>query len=350
MNQSTLISDSEVSDLLDSLDSVYSPVYRASLSILRDCSPGSRDLYSVLRKAVPKSNPSDYAYVFKYVYEMSGRSFLRVLGIASALHVLQASTFVVDDVLDGADRRYDSRSIAGEYGEDWAIIVGNILQNTALATLRESLARAAPKQTAHLMSLAFDIVDKVYKGQLLDIQQTSNIAVSVKEYYRCITLTTAQFVERVAEIAGILGQLPRAHIEAAKAFGYHYGLALQVADDVLDVVCSSNETGKTFAVDLKAKRLRLPLIIALDTAPKAARSKIARFVLSKEPPTQHEIREILRLVAETGAIGLCAKRVHTHVNDAIVALGPIPSCTGTRMLDLLARGITADIGGDVCHQ
>ncbi|HDT14711.1 MAG TPA: hypothetical protein ENN55_00700, partial [Firmicutes bacterium] len=67
-------------------------------------------------------------------------------------------------------------------------------------------------------------------------------------------------------------------------FGYNIGMAFQIKDDILDVTGSGKKLGKPAGSDIKEGKITLPLIFALEAAPKKEAAEIRKLVrIGKNP-------------------------------------------------------------------
>jgi octaprenyl-diphosphate synthase len=83
-------------------------------------------------------------------------------------------------------------------------------------------------------------------------------AVAVKEntytseiYMEIIARKTAALFRIGAMMGGRLAEATEAQIDALEIYGYNIGLAFQIVDDILDIISSDEELGKTSGIDLK---------------------------------------------------------------------------------------------------
>jgi geranylgeranyl pyrophosphate synthase len=193
-----------------------------------------------------------------------------------AVELAHVATLVHDDLIDGAELRRGRSSAWHEHGEPAARAGGDYLFSRAFWELADSgdldgvdiLARAC---------LA------IVRGEAMQRQQTHVPETPVEAYLERIALKTG----RLFEAACVLGSRD----ERLGGFGLALGIAFQIADDILDCVGETIETGKIPGADLREGVPTLPLILA------AREDEIVRRALAGGPQEGALVR-----VAKTSAL------------------------------------------------
>jgi geranylgeranyl pyrophosphate synthase len=171
----------------------------------------------------------------------------RALRGGVAVELAHVASLVHDDVIDGAELRRGQSSAWREHGELAARAGGDYLFSRAFGELAEAGDLEGVEILAHA-SLA------ITRGEAMQQQQTHRADTTVDAYVERITLKTA----KLFEAACLLGSRE----ERLGAFGLELGIAFQIADDILDCVGDTIETGKIPGADLREGVPTLPLLIA----------------------------------------------------------------------------------------
>src|SRR5207253_9286148 len=93
---------------------------------------------------------------------------------------------------------------------------------------------------------------------------------------------TACLFSGCARLGGVLGGLSDAEEQSLADYGRYAGLAFQLVDDLLDFTASPLQLGKPVLSDLKAGKVTLPLIFAMENGHRDARELVARVLEEKE--------------------------------------------------------------------
>jgi len=129
-------------------------------------------------------------------------------------------------------------------------------------------------------------------------------------------------------------------VAALQQYGLEVGVAFQITDDVLDLVGSQEQMGKTLGRDLAEKKLTLPVIHALAQADTARRSRI-RDLAGRRTPERHLLAELLR---QTGSIAFSTEMAAGYVSSAIERLEALrPGDSRTALKRLAGSILTRDL-------
>lgn len=325
------------------LESTYHIALSIARRIMKNHAHGLPGIDYIYRRVLRDESPSEYPFLFRLAYELHGKSFRPVEKIAAAIHLLQTSTFVLDDIIDMSRKRAGAGTIYAERGTGTAIITGELLQSIAMSEIASETERLAlPNPISCLKLLTLAVAD-VYKGQYLDTLHSGNLSITFKQYYETIFLTTGQFLGRVALVGALLGNVSVSEQESLYRFGKNYGMALQICDDIIDVTFSSKHTGKDFGVDVKMRRMRLPLMVALGTATAQEKLALRKYLSRSSVPKEQEVRRIIRAIENAAAIEHCRKIMGKFINKAVVCLQGLPEGRSRRYLSELAVDLENDL-------
>ncbi len=172
-----------------------------------------------------------------------------------AVELVHLGSLYHDDVMDEAEVRRTVDSVNARWGNLKAILAGDFL----LARASE-LAAGLGVEVAGLLA---NTIGRLCEGQLLELQHSFDLGRTEELYLRSIDGKTASLLAASCRIGGIVADLPRAHIDALTTFGYSYGMAFQIVDDVLDLVSSEAEMGKPTGHDMEEGVYTLPVLETL---------------------------------------------------------------------------------------
>ena len=196
-----------------------------------------------------------------------GRYDLRTLTPAAiAVELTHAATLVHDDVIDRAQVRRGRPTVAAQLGDEPAIVVGDFYFAKAY---EQAAMTDSPEVVAILARAVMDICAGEVRQQAIRHQYGTD----VEEYMGRIAAKTATLLAACCDIGGLLGGIDVQKRTALKNYGRLLGLAFQIADDVLDYEGSEDEIGKPIGHDVVEGFATLPLMLAMDEAPTAAKLK-----------------------------------------------------------------------------
>lgn len=249
----------------------------------------------------------------------------RAIEAATAIELLHVGTLCHDDVMDESDTRRGRPSVNARWGNCVAILAGDF-----------HLSRSA-EISAHLGKSEMLIISRTLRlmceGQTEEMAFIGNAERTEMSYFRSIAGKTAALIAAACEIGALQAGLDAARVSAYSEFGYEFGMAFQINDDILDLVQSSELLGKASNKDLVEGVFTLPVLRAIARDPGLAdliRSKIDRDLALK----------IGQRVVDSGAIEEAAVAMAEHMSRAEKALQrAVPNTDRLIPLMRFARGI-----------
>jgi geranylgeranyl pyrophosphate synthase len=278
-------------------------------------------LRELVRFTLDGQTTSEYPFVFEYAFCRRERDGARVRTLGAAIHLLQSSGFITDDIFDKGRLRYGLPAVHVQYDIDHAIIAAELQQSVALETIADELNRGRFANQAQAWSLFNRISTDLYLGQYLDIHTCCNPKTTERDYYQIISLYVGNFLAYLARSGALLADKPAAEVERLGRFAHGYGMALMITDDVIDVLQTPKQTGKSFASDLKGRKMRLPLILALRG--RGHEAKWLRRFLTGKSPGPSEVRTAARMIRESGALHECLRTAKRYLTRAVKNLSGV---------------------------
>ena len=192
-----------------------------------------------------------------------------LLGIAVAIELLHNAFLVHDDVADGSEMRRGRPTLAAEHGIAVALNAGDGLAVVAGQVLRRA-TRQLDRDLADLVWGEFDTMAmRTLEGQATEVGwQLDDVAdLGPEDYLELIMHKTCWYTTihplRVGAIVGSGGQ---ADLGPLVRFGFHFGAAFQIRDDLLNLIGDEQQYGKEILGDLYEGKRTLPLVHLLTTA------------------------------------------------------------------------------------
>ena len=164
------------------------------------------------------------------------------------------------------------------------------------------------------------------EGQFLDISFERRTDVTVDEYMEMIGRKTAALLAASLQAGAILADDTPETAEAFRSFGYHIGLAFQMADDVKGSFWPSAASGKPEAGDIRKRKKTLPLVWALQHAPEPDASRLREIYAAEAdgPMSQPEVDEVLAILERSGAHAEALTQARRYRDAALSDLEGLP--------------------------
>ena len=189
---------------------------------------------------------------------------------AVGLELLHTASLVHDDVVDESDERRGQASVNATYNNKVAVLVGDYILSTAL--LHVSF-------TGHQRIIEYlaELGRTLAAGEILQLSNIQNQAISEDVYYDVIKQKTAALFEACAAIGAMSGGATEDEMLKAKQFGQNLGIMFQIRDDIFDYF-DSKEIGKPTGNDMTEGKLTLSVIYALNNTDFEAMHTLAKKV------------------------------------------------------------------------
>ncbi|MBC5827342.1 MAG: polyprenyl synthetase family protein [Candidatus Eremiobacteraeota bacterium] len=224
--------------------------------------------------------------------------------IASYMELIHVATLIHDDVLDGAQLRRGRASTNHAYGNRFSVLAGDYLFSWVFKKVTQTYASPVPTVLAAMLA-------EICNGEVKQLRATGDIALSKERYLEIIGKKTAELFAACAECGAIAAlQLhcqdvsdPRSApgVRALRAFGWSFGMAFQIRDDLLDLTADEALLGKPAGSDLREGKMTLPLILALEDRDETLRSLLAQAFAGLEVPSATSGAALARLVQHVRA-------------------------------------------------
>ena len=180
----------------------------------------------------------------------------RVFPAALAVETLHAATLAHDDIVDGATLRRGQPTVSEKHGVNMAVYTGDYLFAKSLLLMAE--AGLEPERTEWVAKAVLAMCEGEMEQYLGRFEITP-----LTQYLRRIARKTGLLFSAACTIGAKAGRLSNEEINRLRRFGFRFGMAFQIRDDILDMEVDEKEAGKPVARDLKDGIATLPVLMAL---------------------------------------------------------------------------------------
>jgi octaprenyl-diphosphate synthase len=245
--------------------------------------------------------------------------------LAAVVEMIHTATLVHDDVLDGADLRRHVPTVNAKWGNSSSVLLGDLLFTHAFYLASTTGSTLACR-------LIGEATNRVCEGELQQIGEQGNLALTESEYFTIIDGKTAELTACACRLGAVFSGAGEAVVESLTRYGRDLGVAFQIADDVLDLVGQEGEVGKSLGTDLKQQKLTLPLIRLLQVA---TGEQSRRFQALLQAPEAEARVALQRLLGETDALPYATRRAEERAARARRELACLPPSESRQILEEL---------------
>ncbi len=254
--------------------------------------------------------------------KMLGTMNDRVYDAASLVELLHTATLVHDDVVDDANERRGFFSINALWKNKIAVLVGDFM-------LSKVLLLSIEKNNLRLLEIVARAVREMSEGELLQIEKARKLDITEEIYFEVIRQKTASLIATCCE-GGAVAVDREDMAPTMRQFGELVGLAFQIKDDIFDYGTPGN-IGKPTGIDIRERKMTLPLIYALNTASIEVRRELINIIKNKnEDPTY--VNRAIELVIANGGIEYAHGKMMELKSQALALLTEIPDSDAKRSI------------------
>jgi octaprenyl-diphosphate synthase len=246
---------------------------------------------------------------------------------ATLIELMHTATLVHDDVVDDSSQRRGRFSINALWKNKIAVLAGDYLLSRGLLVALES-------KDYHLLEIVSGAVKEMSEGELLQIEKARKLDIEEDVYYDIIRKKTASLLASCfATGAASTSASSDADVEKMWKIGELAGMAFQIKDDLFDF-SKGNATGKPTGVDIKEKKMTLPLIYALNRVSASEKRKMIRIV--KHHNTDREkVEWLIDRVVASGGMEYARQKMHELTDKSVELLHEFPENVARHALEQL---------------
>jgi octaprenyl-diphosphate synthase len=171
------------------------------------------------------------------------------------------------------------------------------------------------------------------EGELLQLAKARRLDITESIYFEIIRQKTASLIASCCAVGASSVGTSAEMIEKARLFGEKVGIAFQIKDDLFDY--GTAEIGKPLGIDIKEKKMTLPLIYALNHDDKPSRRHIINLIRNQSHQPK-KVKEVIEFVKQSGGIEHTEAVMKQYQTEANEILATFPdSAFKTSLFDLV---------------
>jgi octaprenyl-diphosphate synthase len=272
----------------------------------------------IIRRKGKQMRPMFIFLSAKMLGEMNDRAY----DAASLVELLHTATLVHDDVVDDANERRGFFSVNALWKNKIAVLVGDYM-------LSKVLLLSIEKNNLRLLEIVARAVREMSEGELLQIEKARRLDITEEIYFEVIRQKTASLIATCCE-AGAIAVDREDMAPTMQKFGELVGLAFQIKDDIFDYGTPGN-IGKPTGLDIRERKMTLPLIYALNNSSKEVRRELINIVKNHNEEPKF-VKRAIELVVQAGGIEYAHKRMIELKEQALKLIEDVPDSDAKRSI------------------
>jgi heptaprenyl diphosphate synthase len=299
-----------------------------------------------LEERLFEATTSDHRYlteISQHLLEAGGKRYRPLLALLCAefgphrdhraveagvsVELIHVGSLYHDDVIDEADTRRGAQSVNANWDNTVAILAGDYL-----------MARASETAATHLSQEAVRLLAATYaelvEGQTRELTLDYDVDHEIADYERVIYLKTASLIRTSARLGAMSSDTAEPELAAVSTWASEVGMVFQVADDVLDLVATSDVLGKPAGSDIREGKFTMPVLLALNGT---EGDRVRKLLTEERPYGDAAVEEIIDIVRAGGYAAATLDSARRRLRVAEDALQALPDIEAKDVLSRLGR-------------
>ena len=244
----------------------------------------------------------------------NGKINEKVYRAASVIELIHTATLVHDDVVDSSNMRRGFFSINALWKNKIAVLVGDFL-------LSKGMLLCIDNNDFDLLKLISKSVKDMSQGELLQIEKARRMDIDEDIYFEIVRKKTASLISSCCALGASASNVSENKIVQLANFGEKIGIAFQLKDDLFDY--GNKKVGKPTGIDIKEKKLTLPIIFSLNNSSKSKKRWLINCIKNHNNDKK-VVQEVIKYVKESGGIEYTISKLKLFQNEALDCLNEYP--------------------------
>lgn len=258
--------------------------------------------------------------------ELCGKTTEATYRGATLIELLHTATLIHDDVVDDSNERRGYFSLNALWKNKIAVLIGDYL-------LSRGLLLSIDNDDFNLLKIVSTATREMSEGELLQIEKARFLNIKEDVYFEIIRKKTASLISSCTAIGAESVGASTETVKMMVEFGENAGIAFQIRDDLFDYG-DGQTIGKPRGIDIREKKMTLPLIYFLRNASYLERHKIIQLI-RRHNNDPKKVREVIEKVNHSGGIDYARQKMLEYRQKAIDILYTFPECPARQSLEQL---------------
>ena len=244
---------------------------------------------------------------------------------ATLIELIHSATLVHDDIVDDSYKRRGFFSINTLWKNKIAVLLGDYL-------FSKGLLLSVDNNDFDLLKIISKAVKEMSEGELLQLEKSRDFEITEDIYYNIIKKKTAVLIASCCSIGAVSVMSSQNDIDKIYEFGELLGMIFQIRDDLFDY--TDKIIGKPTGIDLKEKKITLPLIYTINNLDKKEKKWIINSI-KKNNKEKKTINQIIKKVINIGGVEFSVNKMNFFKEKALKILFTFPKNKYRDSLELL---------------
>ena len=288
--------------------------------------------FNALYKKALESHIPDFQFMLDFISKKKGKRIRPLIVLLSAklggeitqktleyavtLELLHIATLIHDDVVDNTTERRGQPSVMAQYDNRAAVLLGDYI-------LSKAIVQSVETENLTVLKIMSHLAQNLVVGELIQLVSSSEIIVDEKRYFDIIWKKTAVLLSSCMQIGAISVNASPEKVEKLRLIGANLGICFQIKDDLFDYFEQGN-LGKPTGNDIRERKITLPLIYALNNAPKE-KSEAMLSIIQQQDFSVENIRLLTDFAKEYKGIEYAQAKMEEIKKNTLLLFDEFPN-------------------------
>ena len=270
---------------------------------------------------------------FLIAYEAVGGNPDKADEAQGAIVMLAAALDIHDDIIDRSKTKHGTLTVAGKFGNDVALLLGNAFFIGGFALLGRAASRLLANRTEEVLQVAKAAMFETGDAHALEFAFRGKLDADPKEYMKILEMKGAATIMSI-KLGAMLGGGSEKEIQALARYGRIFGTLAALREEFIDIFESEELNNR-----IQNECLPLPVLYALQDK----NSTEIRRILSKRELSDGDITKLLDLVLESKQVRKLKNKMKTLAKEACTLLLAIENRGSLNIFTQMVQTLTEDL-------
>jgi octaprenyl-diphosphate synthase len=282
---------------MDKIDTITRPIQQEielCRKLFKDALHGHHSEYQGMLDYIAEANGKQIRPIALLLSaQLCGEINQKTIDYAIVVELLHTATLIHDDVVDSASERRGQASVNTKFGNQIAVLLGDYILSLAIT-------RGIRARDFTVLDVMGKLAQGLAQGELTQLVFSKGLNINEENYFEVIREKTAILLASCTELGAISAGADTEDVNILREIGENLGLCFQIKDDIFDYF-EQKKIGKPTGNDIREGKITLPLIHALNTAPRTI-SEAMSSIITKQDYTPENIFKLTEFAKAYGGI------------------------------------------------
>ena len=316
---------------MKAVEKIKKPIYhemeifeeKFALSMFSNVSLINRIAHFIVKRKGKQMRPMLIFLTAKLINK--GKINNRTYRAASVIELIHTATLVHDDIVDDSNFRRGFFSINALWKNKIAVLLGDFL-------LSKGMLLCIENKDFDLLEYISVAVREMSEGELLQAEKARDFDLNEEIYLEIIRKKTATLMATCCAIGAKSVNAEKKIVDKLFLFGELIGITFQIRDDLFDY--SENKIGKPIGIDIKDKKMTLPLIHVINKVSVNDRNWILN-TIKKHNKNKTKVKQLISFVKEKGGVEYAKKVMTNYKSKALKMILEFPKNDYRKSLEFM---------------